>query len=549
MPTITVYGGANEIGGNKILVESNETRLMLDFGRRMGYDSLFFSEFLDARSNTELRDRLIINALPKIPGIYRDALIRPTGAELLTNQDYKRILTTESQLLELDGLETHEEYVNKHGKGYLDGILLSHAHMDHTGDMGFIHPDIPLYSSEITHILVQAIDDVTKFKSEAIDMKIPELNTRQKGMFPGAPFIKKEGVSRDCRPLQPGEITQINNLNVQCIDVDHSVPGASSFIIESEENGTRKRILYTGDIRFHGTKPISVDTYVESVGSIDIMLCEGTRVDSTAQVTENDVKEKIIEEIKGASGLVFVDFSWKDTTRYETIRDAARECGRIFVVNARLAYVLNKLGQYPKKEDIQVFLKRKGSALYSPDDYTKEKHELGISADGEDIGHYNNGIAASDIIGEPERYILMLSYFELNQIFDFVNAEFKIPGSVFIKAQCEPFSDEMELDEERMINWLDTFGISYVSGEPEIPPGCTNPECSKIKHRMDRSHVSGHASRQELKEMLSKIKPSILIPIHTENPDAFVIIAKEIIDETGHHINVIKPESGTSLKL
>ena len=56
----------------------------------------------------------------------------------------------------------------------------------------------------------------------------------------------------------------------------------------------------------------------------------------------------------------------------------------------------------------------------------------------------------------------------------------------------------MELDEERKKNWLDHFGIKEYS-----------------------THASGHASGDEIKEMIKEINPTILIPIHTEHPEFF----------------------------
>ena len=35
-PRITFYGGMNEIGGNKFLLEDKGTRIFLDFGMQMG---------------------------------------------------------------------------------------------------------------------------------------------------------------------------------------------------------------------------------------------------------------------------------------------------------------------------------------------------------------------------------------------------------------------------------------------------------------------------------------------------------------------------------
>ncbi len=42
---LTFYGGVDEIGGNKILLQTEDGSVLLDFGRRMGEYSKFFSEF------------------------------------------------------------------------------------------------------------------------------------------------------------------------------------------------------------------------------------------------------------------------------------------------------------------------------------------------------------------------------------------------------------------------------------------------------------------------------------------------------------------------
>jgi ribonuclease J len=72
-------------------------------------------------------------------------------------------------------------------------------------------------------------------------------------------------------------------------------------------------------------------------------------------------------------------------------------------------------------------------------------------------------------------------------------------NAVWIKSSCEPFSDEMNIDEERKKNWLEHFGI-----------------------RSFNAHASGHASGDEIRDMIGKIAPKCLIPIHTEHPEMFL---------------------------
>src|SRR5208337_3090038 len=75
---LTFYGGINEIGGNKILLHTENGSVLLDFGRRMGEYSKFFSEFVQARSKNALRDMLRLGILPNIDGIYTPNLVDMT---------------------------------------------------------------------------------------------------------------------------------------------------------------------------------------------------------------------------------------------------------------------------------------------------------------------------------------------------------------------------------------------------------------------------------------------------------------------------------------
>jgi len=57
--------------------------------------------------------------------------------------------------------------------------------------------------------------------------------------------------------------------------------------------------------------------------------------------------------------------------------------------------------------------------------------------------------------------------------------EIKPENAIWMKSSCEPFCEEMDLDEGRKKNWLEHFGIKEYF-----------------------AHASGHASGDELKEMI-----------------------------------------------
>jgi ribonuclease J len=64
MVRLTFYGGVNEIGGNKILIEDKGTRVILDFGMSYSDRRKFFID--PTLSSGDERDLLEFGILPAI---------------------------------------------------------------------------------------------------------------------------------------------------------------------------------------------------------------------------------------------------------------------------------------------------------------------------------------------------------------------------------------------------------------------------------------------------------------------------------------------------
>ena len=142
MLTLTVYGGVagpdertGEIGGNKILLEWADRAYFLDFGTRFAVTGRFFEEFLKPRTAVGLRDFLRMELVPPLEGIYRDDL---TAHEPDLWERYRR----------------HPRYRRL---DHLDGVLLSHAHQDHNGCLGFLKPEIPVFTGLMTALIAKPI--------------------------------------------------------------------------------------------------------------------------------------------------------------------------------------------------------------------------------------------------------------------------------------------------------------------------------------------------------------------------------------------------------
>jgi len=63
MVKVTFYGGVNEIGGNKILLEDRKVKIMFDFGQSFTFGADYFTGYLAARSVNGLGDYFEFNLL------------------------------------------------------------------------------------------------------------------------------------------------------------------------------------------------------------------------------------------------------------------------------------------------------------------------------------------------------------------------------------------------------------------------------------------------------------------------------------------------------
>ena len=137
---ITVYGGAGQIGGNKILLEDERGQLFFDFGLNFEDSGKYYADFLSPRASTSgIYDYLMIDLLPPLPGLYRP----DASVEVLNPPALQRARQASG----------YREDVNP------VGVLASHAHMDHIGLISFLVPDTPVVATATTAVIAKSIQD------------------------------------------------------------------------------------------------------------------------------------------------------------------------------------------------------------------------------------------------------------------------------------------------------------------------------------------------------------------------------------------------------
>ena len=458
MISLTFYGGVNEIGGNKILLQDKDTKVFLDFGMGFGKRGKFFEEFINPRVSNGITDYLTMGLIPDLSEIYRDDLLEMAG--------------------------------RKPEQTDIDAVLLTHAHADHANYISFLNKDIPIHMGAGCHLILKALADrgSRSLENEILDYRERPL-TQHKGEKP---------ISRTINEFRTGDKFKVGSLEVEPIHVDHSVPAAYGFIIYTSEGP----VVYTGDIRLHGTHPEMTEDFVAKTKQVKpiALITEGTRVGKKeTNESEKLVYQQCSKTISGTNRLVFVDFNFKDVDRFQTFYKIAQKTGRKLVVKINDAHFLKYLSQdshlaVPNIDDehIVIYLPKKGSGTYSDSDYTgAEKKFLGLS----------NVWTAQQIAENENKVLCCMGFYSFTSLIDIKPK----PGAVYIHSSSEPYNEGQVISNVRADAWIEHFGMNRF-----------------------QSHCSGHAKESDLLQAVTDIGAKSVFPIHTEKPDGFSKIGSKI---------------------
>ncbi len=311
MVSVTFYGGVGEIGGNKILVEDGDARVLLDFGKSYGAESRYFDGFLQPRSVNGAGDYFEFGLLPRIEGLYAKEALQNTNM--------------------------------KHSKPKVDGVFISHAHTDHIGHLDLIDPEIPVYIGETAKTVVDAMKEVSGWNWDFGE--------------------------HDYRLFRSGSKIRVHGLEVEPVHVDHSIPGAYGFILHTSAGA----VVYSGDLRMHGPAGHLTGDFVERARDYKpvAFFCEGTRIspkDQYKATSEAGVLKACRKVMRAREGLIVASFYGRDVDRLRTMYEASLGGRRRFVVQLKVAHLLKRLRgdrrlRLPnifKDDHLAIYKRRKG---------------------------------------------------------------------------------------------------------------------------------------------------------------------------------------------
>lgn len=525
---LTAYGGANEIGGNKILVEWEDHRIFFDFGLSFNRLGQYYEEYLQPRGAAlGLKDFLRMELLPPLQGIYRPDLYDHCP----------------------DLLEEYSSHPAYRRLDHVDGVFLSHAHLDHNGHLGFLRSEIPVYAGTLTAVLGKAIqdcksasvgDEIAYFKcrEDAGDGTLssrgdrtgrthhvltgdrPSQNLQQ--FFQVRPSKDSERV---LPPLQPCRGDSLP-FATRYWPVDHSIPGAGAWAIETDAGW----VVYTGDIRLHGRRAEQTRRFAEEAGDLNpaVLLIEGTRIYQGEDGTWRDpsptpeavVRENCLEAVRSEEGLVVADFGARNLERLNSFREIARETGRQLVVTTKDAYLLDAIARTDSSfsgadvDGIRIYV---APTARSYRDYW-EREVLG--------SHEARLIYGEEIAAAPSEFVVCFSFWDIKHLVDL-----DPDGGTWLYSSSEAYDEEMAIDQRRLMNWLDHFGLRPVGGLAGQPEDALT----------EGFHASGHIHPGGIEEVVDTINPEWIVPIHTPEGEGWRG-AEWFVERWGDRVRV--PEYG-----
>jgi ribonuclease J len=358
----------------------------------------------------------------------------------------------DEQMLGIDLVIPDYQYVIEHADA-LRAIVLTHGHEDHIGSLAFLIRQLPG-----AHPIVVAGAPLTL---GLVDVKLAEHRVRDRVIF---------------HEINPEERHDFGPFGVEFIHVNHSVPDAVALAIRCEAG----IVVHTGDFKFDPTpldeNPSDTQRLAElGREGVLALLCDTTRVEEPGRTgSERLVGESISRIIERAPGRVILATFASNITRLRQVMVAADHLGRRVAVAGRSMVrnveVAHQMGYVPEAHDVMIALK-----------------------DVKSLGPQETVLLTTGSQGEPASALARIA------VDDHPDIKIQRGDTVVLSATPIPGN---ELTVSRTINNLYRRGAEVV----------TRRRGTDTEH----IHVSGHASKEEIRDMIRWVQPKYCIPVHGE---------------------------------
>lgn len=371
-------------------------------------------------------------------------------------------------------------------KDKIKAIIVSHAHLDHVGAVQYMASlfNCPIYGTPFTIEVLKVLMKSSRNVMEPLKNKFIKVNVNSSFTLP-------------------------SGIVVEFINVTHSIPQSALVAIHTKEG----IILYANDFKFDNRPALGQRTNYERLkeldkeeGGVKLLVVDSVRSNLKRKtLSEIVVKEMLRDifietDIVNTQGVIITTFA-SHITRLKSIMELTSELGRKLVFLGRS---ISKYAKAAKNAGIIDFKEKGVEIAESPAEVTKWLELINKNKKDYIIvctGHQGESNAVLSKIAEGK------TPFELKDDDKVVFSSEVIPTQVNIEAR-------QILDAK-----LEAF------------------KCKIFKD----IHVSGHASREDHRDLLGMIHPKHIVPVHGQVrlKEGMIELAEELGYKQGETLHVV----------
>lgn len=418
------------------------------------------------------------------------------------------IQTDDENILFDYGLKLHPKYLGKTDskkidseryteqplqiKEYLDAVILSHAHLDHSGNIPFLfkkdEPNLFLTEGTLDLSNILWLDT----------LKIAKYDKKE-------PFFQKEQIATaydSAFYLDLKKTTEISeNVKLTFYDAGHIVGSVISVL---EMQG--KKIMYTGD--FRASKSILFPGYDRNLPKVDYLIMESTYGDTSHEAREEKEKKiinSVLESIEKNGKVILAAFAIERTQELIALMHKYKIEAPIYVDGMGIK-VAKVFLDYPEYFN----------------DYKEFKNAINR------IEFISNYKVRKKVLKSNKAAIIITTagMLEGGPIIQYIKEFGEDPSTKIILTGYQVKGTNGHR--------LETTGKLYIDGE------LFQPKC-KVEH----VSLSAHPDEKELLELVDLVKPKKIITVHGDSD--VILEFKKTLENKGYE--VFNPKVGDTIKL
>ena len=319
------------------------------------------------------------------------------------------------------------------------------------------------YHSDHMGLLKYVLPEIPVYMGRTAYRVAHALNKHQGGKLGFRPeFLDAE------KPVTVGDIT------VTPIPCDHSAYGSFMFLVSSGG----KTVLYSADFRSTGRS--NFDALLETLPEVDVLITEGTTLSRGLdfhEPSEQELEDFAVNTLQAHKGPAVVYLSAQNVERIITAYNASKRVGRRFIMDDLTSTVAEAAGL-----DFDAYV------LKPSHSFADLGEIVATSMRGSESGPYP-AVSDKKAFSSPDFLLCLTPQSLIN----------------FRKvAQRSSFKDSVLFFARRETHMLKPAAAAFIAFMESL--GAVVPTL----------HTSGHADSNTIDRLIHDVRPSVIIPVHTE---------------------------------